>query len=165
MCAGAFNCSKTTWSRHRSSCGVYAVETDADQAALDACAVTPQQVITRSDFLPGRLSQTLRKTFTKNFADSKGLRSERFCWDYWHVPGQYTQFRTPAQEYFAPKYFQALEGALLEFGKQHLGCIGITPIWLSYYIGEFRCPAPRCVVRSWQRTGMLSGTLYRGAMQ
>ncbi len=61
-------------------------------------------------------------------------RSDRFCWDYWHVPRQYTLLRTPAEHFFPPALYDALEDALIEFGERELGCRGISPIWLSYYV-------------------------------
>ena len=94
-------------------------------------------------FLPPALAASLRGTFDANFANSRGVAPQRFVWDYWHVPGQYTQLRTPAAEYFAPQNVEALEAALLEFGKERLGCVGITPLWLSYYVGA----SPRLAVK------------------
>ena len=76
-----------------------------------------------------------------------------------HVPGQYTLLRTPAQDFFEPKLFRRgaresslwrlaltrhrgtrskLEEALLAYGREALGCGGISPIWLSYYVSGCR---------------------------
>ena len=80
-----------------------------------------------------------------------------------HVPGQYTLLRTPAQDFFDPKLFRRaplrsdaarrqlapdaachvaccskLEEALLSYGREALGCAGISPIWLSYYVSGCR---------------------------
>lgn len=121
----------------------------SDTSLENVLDVSPcQHARTEAGFLPADLAKRLRGTFDKAFADSRALTPKRFCWDYWHVPGQYTQLRTPANEYFEGGDYQALEDALLEFGKERLGCIGLTPIWLSYYIGalvcsaEFRCVSP-----------------------
>ena len=59
-------------------------------------------------------------------------------WDYWHVPDQYTLLRTPADQYFPEEDYQRLEDALLDYGEQQLGCRGISPIWLSYYVDGCR---------------------------
>ena len=40
------------------------------------------------------------------------------------------------QEYFEEEHYNALEASLLEYGKEKLGCVGITPVWLSYYVGR-----------------------------
>jgi hypothetical protein len=92
-----------------------------------------EHVRTVADFAPN--AERLRATYDENFRNPQDLKAERFCWDYWHVPDQYTQLRTPADQYFAPEDYEELEAALLEYGKEALGCVGITPIWLSYYVG------------------------------
>ena len=98
-------------------------------------------VMTIPNFLPS--ADTLRECFDEKFANPLKVDRERFCWDYWHVPGQYTQHRTPAQDFFEEEDYEVLETALLTFGKERLGCVGITPIWLSYYVDgsrqEFHC--------------------------
>lgn len=91
-----------------------------------------QHLLTVEDFLAN--AGDLRETFDENFREQRKVTDARFCWDYWHVPGQYTQIRTPAQDYFNETDYAALEASLLDFGKEKLGCVGITPIWLSYYV-------------------------------
>lgn len=59
-------------------------------------------------------------------------------WDYWHVPGQYTLLRTPAADYFPEETFAQLEGQLLRFGQERLGCGNISPVWLSCYVSGCR---------------------------
>ena len=59
-------------------------------------------------------------------------------WDYWHVPDQYTLLRTPADQFFPEEQYQQLEDALLDYGEEQLGCRGISPIWLSYYVDGCR---------------------------
>ena len=78
------------------------------------------------------------------------------------MPGQYTLLRTPAQDFFDAKLFRRaalarcafrpfrgaltsarlacskLEDALLQYGREALGCGGISPIWLSYYVSGCR---------------------------
>lgn len=97
-----------------------------------------QHLVTVKDFLPN--AGSLRETFDENFREQRKVTDARFCWDYWHVPGQYTQIRTPAQDYFNETDYKALEAGLLDFGKEKLGCVGITPIWLSYYVSVFSWP-------------------------
>ena len=55
------------------------------------------------------------------------MHAHRFVWDYWHVPGQYTLLRTPAQDYFPEPLFAKLESALAEYAAAELGCVGMTP--------------------------------------
>ena len=62
------------------------------------------------------------------------MHAHRFVWDYWHVPGQYTLLRTPAQDYFPEPLFAKLESALAEYAAAELGCVGMTPLWLSCYV-------------------------------
>ncbi len=79
-------------------------------------------------------AKKLRASFEEKFADPKAASSNRFVWDYWHVPGQYTQLRTPAYHYFPQATYKKLEQQLLHWGRRTLGCDGITPPWLSCYI-------------------------------
>lgn len=92
--------------------------------------------------LDGFLSETcadnLRAVYDERLGDPKRVTAERFVWDYWHVPGQYTLLRTPAEDYFGPTLHGELEAALLDFGRRELGCSSITPIWLSCYVHGMR---------------------------
>jgi len=92
---------------------------------------TPARMHLVGDFHP--VTAKCRAHFEERFADPRSFEG-RFVWDYWHVPGQYTLMRTPAEEFFPEEVYGELEAALLEFGQQNLGCQSISPIWLSYYI-------------------------------
>ncbi|CAL5227248.1 g10177 [Coccomyxa viridis] len=96
----------------------------------------PQQIIIQDDFL--QTADHLRGHFTSRFANPLDLNAERFVWDYWHVPDQYTLLRTPADQFFPEEAYQQLEDALLEYGEEHLGCRGMSPVWLSYYVDGCR---------------------------
>ena len=74
----------------------------------------------------------------RRFANPLDLSAERFVWDYWHVPDQYTLLRTPADQFFPEEAYQQLEDALLQYGEEHLGCRGMSPVWLSYYVDGCR---------------------------
>lgn len=60
--------------------------------------------------------------------------ADRFCWDYWNVPDQYTHLRTPAWEFFPEDLYSEWHQAIVRFGQENLGCHEITPPWLSCYI-------------------------------
>jgi len=76
----------------------------------------------------------LRAEFDKKFADPLHTHAERFVWDYWHVPGEYTHLRTPAYNYFSSKRYTAFHRYLVQWGREHLGCHDISPPWLSCYV-------------------------------
>ncbi|MGE0547390.1 MAG: 2OG-Fe(II) oxygenase [Kofleriaceae bacterium] len=76
----------------------------------------------------------LRSTFDDRFADPRSTRADRFVWDYWHVPGQYTALRTPAWTYFPRSIYQAFHRRLVDWGRETLGCHDISPPWLSLYL-------------------------------
>ena len=42
-------------------------------------------------------AEELRGTFDENFEDPRQAHPQRFVWDYWHVPDQYTLHRTQVQ--------------------------------------------------------------------
>ena len=76
----------------------------------------------------------LREEFDRVYQDPRQASSKRFAWDWWHVPGQYTLLRTPAQPFFSQAVWKKLESELLEFGQKTLGCTSITPPWMSCYV-------------------------------
>jgi len=94
--------------------------------------VLPSWILTQDQFSPQ--AKGLRQEFDQRFADPKKTSSERFVWDYWHVPGQYTLLRTPAYHYFTPKLYDPFHESLVRWGRQNLGCWDISPPWLSCYV-------------------------------
>jgi hypothetical protein len=76
----------------------------------------------------------LRSVFDGRFAEPRSSRADRFVWDWWHVPGQYTALRTPAWTYFPKKLYEAWHRRLVMWGRTTLGCHDISPPWLSNYI-------------------------------
>jgi hypothetical protein len=76
----------------------------------------------------------LREVFDARFADPRSTRGDRFAWDWWHVPGQYTALRTPAWTYFPRAAYARLHRQLVAWGRATLGCHDISPPWLSLYI-------------------------------
>lgn len=79
-------------------------------------------------------AKALRTHFDQRFADPRKARGDRFVWDYWHVPGQYTALRTPAWEYFPKSIYERWHRQLVAWGREHLGCHDISPPWLSVYV-------------------------------
>lgn len=75
----------------------------------------------------------LRRTFDQKFANPLKGHSGRFVWDHWHVPEQYSLHRTPAEQYFPAAIFSDFIKKLVTWGQDNLGCVSISPPWLSYY--------------------------------
>jgi hypothetical protein len=84
------------------------------------------------DFSPYALR--LRRHFDREFRDPLQGHAGRFVWDYWHVPGEYTNLRTPAFHYFPRPLYEKFHRHLVEWGRLHLGCHDISPPWLSCYL-------------------------------
>lgn len=76
----------------------------------------------------------LRRHFEKRFVPSEIPDADRFVWDWWHVPDQYTLLRTPAYHYFPQSLYMKLHKQLVHWGRKNLGCWDITPPWLSCYV-------------------------------
>ena len=76
----------------------------------------------------------LRAVFDDRFAKPRSTRADRFVWDYWHVPGQYTALRTPAWTYFPARIYERFHRGLVAWGRDILGCHDISPPWLSLYV-------------------------------
>lgn len=79
-------------------------------------------------------AEALRSHFDSRFADSRRATGDRFVWDLWNVPGQYTALRTPAWEYFPKKLYDAFHQRLVWWGRRTLGCHDVSPPWLSCYV-------------------------------
>lgn len=79
-------------------------------------------------------AKRLRAEFDGRLADPRRALGERFVWDWWHVPDQYTHLRTPAWEFFPRRDYQALHRALVLWGRRTLGCWDVSPPWLSCYV-------------------------------
>ena len=79
-------------------------------------------------------ARALRATFDERFRDPRSARRDRFVWDFWHVPDQYTALRTPAWEYFPKKVYEAFHRRLVAWGRRTLGCHDVSPPWLSCYV-------------------------------
>jgi hypothetical protein len=76
----------------------------------------------------------LRSEFTNRVAPDRVALPERFIWDYWHIPQQYTYFRTIALNAISPALLGQFTEALRAWGRANLGTDRITLPWLSYYI-------------------------------
>lgn len=83
-------------------------------------------------------AEALRATFDERFAEPRSTRADRFVWDWWHVPGQYTALRTPAWTYFPKRVYEAFHRRLVAWGRETLGCHDISPPWLSLYVDGCR---------------------------
>lgn len=91
-----------------------------------------QFYFTFDGFYPG--AKKLRSVFDERFKDPRIASPDRFAWDYWHIPDQYTLVRTPAYHYFPKKIYEAFHVYLRDWGRSNLGCFEISPPWLSYYV-------------------------------
>ncbi len=79
-------------------------------------------------------ARALRSHFDARFADPRRATTDRFVWDLWHVPEQYTALRTPAWEYFPKETYEAFHQRLVWWGRRTLGCHDVSPPWLSCYV-------------------------------
>ncbi len=84
------------------------------------------------DFAPE--AEALRAHFDARFANPRAATGDRFVWDWWHVPGQYTALRTPAWQFFPKGLYEKLHRRIVAYGRAQLGCHDISPPWLSCYI-------------------------------
>jgi hypothetical protein len=79
-------------------------------------------------------SAELRSHFEERVGPERVNPEGRFVWDYWHIPGQYTYFRTPALNVIPPTLLAAFTTALRTWGQTTLGTARVTVPWLSFYI-------------------------------
>jgi hypothetical protein len=92
----------------------------------------PRSLIVVERFAPE--SRALRAHLDARLADPRTARTDRFVWDWWHVPGQYTVLRTPAWTFFPRGAYQAFHRRLAWWGRRVLGCHDVSPPWLSCYV-------------------------------
>jgi hypothetical protein len=99
------------------------------------------RLVSRSVVIVDRFApeaEPLRRVFDERFSEPRRARDDRFVWDYWHVPGQYTHLRTPAWTYFPRALYERFHRRLVEWGRRTLGCHDISPPWLSCYVDGCR---------------------------
>jgi len=90
------------------------------------------RVTTQPSFFPK--ADDLRRQFVERVGPVREVSTDRFVWDYWHVPGQYTYLRTIALNVVPPGLLGQFTEALRAWGWANLGTDRITLPWLSYYI-------------------------------
>ena len=93
-------------------------------------------LVTVDDFFSG--AGEMRRVFDERLGTRRGAPRERFVWDYWHVPDQYTYIRTFAEEFFPPDLYDRFLDRLMTWGRETLGCTKIVRPWLSYYVDGCR---------------------------
>ena len=79
-------------------------------------------------------ARELRATFDERFADPRSTRADRFVWDYWHVPDQYTALRTPAWEYFPEALYR--DFPWLEEGERNASLQYLRPFFEAVETAE-----------------------------
>jgi hypothetical protein len=78
-------------------------------------------------------AKAMRKALDRRLADrTDPFDPARFAWEHWHVPGQFSQLRTPARSFFGEEVIAAFEGRLLRWARTTLGVARLGgPPWLS----------------------------------
>lgn len=79
-------------------------------------------------------AKALRGHAEEVLGNPRGADPRRFCWDFWHVPGQYRLLRTPAYHFFPKKLYDPFHARLVQWGRSVLGCHDVSPPWLSAYV-------------------------------
>jgi hypothetical protein len=92
------------------------------------------RVQTASSFFPR--AGDLRRHFEERVGPGRATATpeNRFVWDYWHIPGQFTYFRTVALNVIPPSLLAEFTEALRAWGRTNLGADRVTMPWLSFYI-------------------------------
>jgi hypothetical protein len=81
-----------------------------------------------------RHARALRRNFDDAFGTPLRASSERFVWDYWNLPSQYTLLRTPPSSVFSAKNLSAFLNELSLWAQTKLGLTTISEPWLSCYV-------------------------------
>ncbi|MGE3758691.1 MAG: 2OG-Fe(II) oxygenase [Pseudobdellovibrionaceae bacterium] len=91
-----------------------------------------RSLMTLDQFTP--YAKTLRKEFDSRMSWQEATRPDRFVWDFFHIPDQYTHLRTPAYHFFSANVYEKFHNQLVWWGRRNLGCHDISPPWLSCYV-------------------------------
>jgi hypothetical protein len=91
-----------------------------------------QRLIVVPDFFDE--AAELRAGFDERFGALAGGNRNRFVWDYWHVPGQYTYLRTFPEAALPVQPYRRLLQRLRNWGGDHLGCPRVMNPWLSFFV-------------------------------
>jgi hypothetical protein len=91
-----------------------------------------RSIVVEDAFFPG--ARALRRHFEQRFSNPRAATADRFVWDFWHVPGQYTALRTPAWTFFPKGLYDRFHQRLAWWGRRALGCHDVSPPWLSCYV-------------------------------
>lgn len=79
-------------------------------------------------------AKALRGEFEQKMSAQNATGADRFVWDFFHIPDQYSHLRTPAYHFFNQKTYEKFHNQLVWWGRRNLGCHDISPPWLSCYI-------------------------------
>jgi hypothetical protein len=79
-------------------------------------------------------AEEMRAVFDVTTRAVNQATQDRFVWDYWYIPNQFTYFRTVAIDFFPEDLYRRWRKALETWGKKNLGCAHTIGNWISYYI-------------------------------
>jgi hypothetical protein len=79
-------------------------------------------------------AEGMREVYDARFGTPRAASDDRFVWDFWHIPDQYSYLRTPGQSFFPPDLYGDLVVRLRAWGLANIGCAGLVRPWLSYYV-------------------------------
>ena len=82
------------------------------------------------DFFP--VADNLRQHFVKQMSSPRQADEHRFVWDYWTVENQYSLVELQPIIFFQRKFWR-FSKPFDRWGQENLGCLSISPAWLSYY--------------------------------
>jgi hypothetical protein len=94
-----------------------------------------EHMLVVDDFFPE--GQGLREAFDRRMLhtlQTNPVPSERFIWDYWHVPHEFTYHRCLAETFFDEFLYARFRKHLRHWALDALGIGAINGHWLSFYI-------------------------------
>jgi hypothetical protein len=78
----------------------------------------------------------LREEFDRRLGSVRvePVPKDRFAWDYWYDPPQFSYLRTIAEEFLPRPLFDGFRTSLKTWAFETLGMTTVNGMWLSYYI-------------------------------
>lgn len=91
-----------------------------------------RRLVVVDNFFTG--TEEMREVYDARFGTPRAASDDRFVWDFWHIPDQYSYLRTRGQNFFPASLYDGLVARLRAWGLANLGCAGLVRPWLSYYV-------------------------------
>lgn len=110
-----------------------------DQALVTCDKAIQARYLVVDDFMPGDLALAMRTAIEAHFGrPHRQSQNTHMIWNYWHVPGLYTYFRTLPERLLGLPLTESFQSRLSEWSADTLGLLPGNSSYLSLYVNGCR---------------------------